>query len=101
MGGALAVRDATEWRLFALLLVASGWLFVYFDKLNNPNELVRVYMARALLEHGTYAIGERRWQGGAFRDAGPVYSDWGYVNDKALVCDDRGAHPPNCAGKLV
>ena len=52
--------DSTERKLLALLLVASGWLFVYFDKLNNPNELVRIYMARAMLEHGTYAIGERR-----------------------------------------
>ena len=94
------MRDATDWRLFALLIVASGWLFVYFDKLNNPNELVRVYMARALLEHRTYAIGERRRAGASFYDTGPIYSDWGYVNDKALVCDDPGAQPPACAGKL-
>ena len=92
--------DSTERKLLALLLVASGWLFVYFDKLNNPNELVRVYMARALLEHGTYAIGERRAVPGGFVDHGPVYSDWGYVNDKALVCDDPRARPPACSGKL-
>ncbi len=49
--------DSTERRLLLLLLVASGWLFVFFEKLNNPNELVRVYMARAILEHGTYVIG--------------------------------------------
>jgi hypothetical protein len=94
------VRDATDWRLFALLIVASGWLFVYFDKLNNPNELVRVYMARALLEHRTYVIGERHRIGAAFFDSGPVYSQWGYVNDKALVCDDPAARAPSCAGKL-
>jgi hypothetical protein len=94
------VLDSTERKLLALLLVASGWLFVYFDKLNNPNELVRVYMARALLEHGTYAIGERRAVPGGFVDHGPVYSDWGYVNDKALVCDDPRARPPACSGKL-
>jgi hypothetical protein len=94
------VLDSTERKLLALLLVASGWLFVYFDKLNNPNELVRVYMARAMLEHGTYAIGERRAVPGGFRDGGPVYSDWGYVNDMALVCDDPRAQPPACSGKL-
>ncbi len=92
--------DSTERKLLALLLVASGWLFVYFDKLNNPNELVRIYMARALLQHGTYAIGERRAVPGGFRDGGPVYSDWGYINDKALVCDDPRARPPACSGKL-
>ncbi|HYV67738.1 MAG TPA: hypothetical protein VE964_15940 [Myxococcales bacterium] len=92
--------DSTERKLLALLLVASGWLFVYFDRLNNPNELVRVYMARAMLEQGTYAIGERRAVPGGFRDSGPVYSEWGYVNDKALVCDDPRARPPACAGKL-
>ncbi len=92
--------DSTERKLLALLLVASGWLFVYFDKLNNPNELVRIYMARALLQHGTYAIGERRAVPGGFRDGGPVYSDWGYINDKALVCDDPRARPPACGGKL-
>ena len=96
----MRVLDSTERKLLALLLVASGWLFVYFDRLNNPNELVRVYMARAMLEHGTYAIGERRAADDGFRDGGPVYSDWGYVNDKALVCDDPRARPPSCSGKL-
>jgi len=94
------VRDATDRKLFALLVVASGWLFVYFDKLNNPNELVRVYMARAVLERRTYSIGERRAAGAAFDDVGPIYSQWGYVNDKALVCDDPRARPPSCTGKL-
>lgn len=92
--------DSTEQKLVALLLIASGWLFVYFDRLNNPNELVRVYMARAMLEQGTYAIGERRALPGGFRDGGPVYSDWGYINDKSLVCDDPRARPPACSGKL-
>src|SRR4051812_21903942 len=61
----------------------------------------RVYMARAIVEHGTYAIGERvAVPGGRLRDVGPVYDEWGYVNDKALVCDDAGRSPPACAGKL-
>ena len=92
--------DSTERRLLVLFLCASGWLFVYFDRLNNPNELVRVYMARAMLEQGTYAIGERRPVRGYYRDGGPVYSQWGYINDKALVCDDPRERPPACAGKL-
>src|SRR5207253_9457475 len=94
------VLDSTDCKLLALLLVASGWLFVYFDRLNNPNELVRVYMARALAEHGTYAIGMRERRSGGFRDTGPVYDQWGYVNEKALGCDEPGARPPDCAGRL-
>ncbi|MFL5426491.1 MAG: hypothetical protein ACJ783_15775, partial [Myxococcales bacterium] len=58
-------------------------------------------MARAIVEHGTYAIGQRvAVPGGALRDTGPVYDEWGYVNDKALVCDDPRASPPACTGKL-
>ena len=83
-----------------LLVVAYGWLFVYFERINNPNELVRVYGARALAEHGTWAIGTRELFGERFVDQGPVYSDWGYVNDKALTCDDPRARPPACAGRL-
>ncbi len=91
-------KRVEQW-LFLLLLVAYGWLFVYFGKINNPNEMVRIYMARAIAEHGTYAIGERvRGADGQLIDRGPVYSDWGYVNDKALVC--RGGQAPACEGTL-
>ena len=63
--------------------------------------MVRIYMARALLEHGTYSIGERfAFPGGAPRDLGPIYNEWGYVNDKALVCTDPHRSPPSCPGKL-
>lgn len=87
--------------LALLLLVGYGWLFVFFERLNNPNELVRVYMARAIVEQHTYAIGRRVAQGGGrFADTGPIYSNWGYVNDKAIVCDDPRAKPPSCAGTL-
>src|SRR5262249_10929623 len=37
-----------EGPLVLLLLLAYGWLFVFFERLNNPNELVRVYAARSL-----------------------------------------------------
>ena len=89
-----------EGRLLALLVVAYGWLFVFFERINNPNELVRVYAARALIEDGTWSIGTAELRAGRFVDAGPVQRDWGYVNDKALVCDDPAAHPPDCAGRL-
>jgi hypothetical protein len=100
--GAPRSRDLREEPLLLVVLaLAYGWLFVFFPRLNNPNELSRLYMARALAEHGTYAIGVRAPQpGGGFADFGPVYSEWGYVNDKALVCDDARARPPACAGKL-
>jgi len=86
--------------LLLLFLVGYGWLFVFFEKLNNPNELVRVYMARAIVEEHTYAIGRRVALGNRLVDTGPIYSDWGYVNDKALVCDDPRARPPGCVGTL-
>ncbi len=89
-----------EGRLLLLLLVAYGWLFVFFERINNPNELVRVYAARALVEERTWSIGRRAQFGNVLVDVGPVYRNWGWVNDKALVCDDPGARPPACAGRL-
>lgn len=85
-----------EGRLFLLLVVAYGWLFVFFEKINNPNELVRIYAARALVEEHSWSIGRRT----RFGDTGPVLSSWGYVNDKALVCDDPSLQPPACEGRL-
>jgi hypothetical protein len=85
-----------EGRLILILLVAYGWFFVFFEKINNPNEMVRVYAARALVEERSWAIGRRS----RFGDYGAVYSDWGYVNDKALVCDDPSQKPPSCEGTL-
>src|SRR5262249_60819226 len=84
-----------EGRLLLLLVVAYGWLFVFFEKVNNPNELVRIYAARALVEDHTWSIGRRT----RFGDTGVVAS-WGYVNDKALVCDDPRLQPPRCEGRL-
>jgi len=84
-----------EGRLLLLLVVAYGWLFVFFEKVNNPNELVRIYAARALVEDHTWSIGRRT----RFGDTG-VLASWGYVNDKALVCDDSRLQPPGCEGRL-
>ncbi|MGZ6125615.1 MAG: hypothetical protein ACXWLR_11685, partial [Myxococcales bacterium] len=89
-----------EARLLLLLLFAYGWLFVFFERINNPNELVRVYAARALVEEHTWSIGTRELRSGRFVDTGPIQAEWGYINDKALVCDDRNAHPPDCSGRL-
>jgi len=89
-----------EGRLVLLLLVAYGWLFVFFERINNPNELVRVHAARALAEEHTWSIGRRDLRAGRLVDQGPIVADWGYVNDKALTCDEKSARPPDCAGRL-
>ena len=53
-------------------LVAAAYLIVspYFEAINNPNENVRVWATRAIVEHHVLDI-----------DA--VMREWGYVNDKA------------------
>ena len=87
--------------LLALLCIGYGWLFPWSEQIHNPNEMVRVYAVRALAEHGTYAIARREvGPFGQVRDTGPVYQEWGYVNDKALKCEDDDAKPPNCTGNL-
>lgn len=94
-------RSLGSSRWMALLLVlAYAWLFPWSEQINNPNEMVRVYMSRAIAEHGTYAIGRRAVIDGQMHDSGPIYTPWGYVNDKALTCDDPAAARPACAGTL-
>jgi hypothetical protein len=87
---------------FALILIgAYSWLFVYFPRLNNPNEQVRLYLIRAIVEDGSLSIGrrvlspKRGWV-----DGGHLHHEWGFVNDKALVCDDSSLKPPDCEGPL-
>jgi hypothetical protein len=71
------VTDAAQkqsrlaWAIVAIC-IAFAWLwpFPYFELLNNPNENVRVYMTRAMVEDGTFAIDR-------------IIGEWGYVNDKA------------------
>lgn len=89
-----------EWLLGLLLIVAYGWLFVFFPRINNPNEMVRVYMARAIAEEHTYAIGQRALKMGHLADQGPLFAEWGYVNDKSLVCDNPSLQGPYCTGLL-
>ncbi len=56
----------------AWLCVAVAYLIVfpYFPKLNNPNENVRIWMTRAIVAHGTFAIND-------------VQAEWGEVADRA------------------
>lgn len=89
----------------ALLWLAIGAAYLYpqfLFNIHNPNERVRIYMTAAMVEEGSFVIGTRtpRERGRGFADKGVVYERWGYVNDKALVCDDPEMKPPNCAGAL-
>ena len=54
------------------VLVAAAYLIVspYFEAINNPNENVRVWATRAIVEHHVL-------------DIDGVMDEWGYVNDKA------------------
>ena len=95
-----ASRAGGRWYL-VLMAVALLWFFPYQGHLNNPNENVRLYLTRALVEHGTVAIGHRWGAAGKLEDSGSVVGEWGRVNDKALVCDDPEQSPPDCAGRLL
>lgn len=60
-------------RALALALALLACVFVsspLHTPLNNPNEGVRVFTVKALVEHGTFAIDE-------------VVREWGYIDDKA------------------
>ncbi len=93
---------AGAWVLWGAILIA--YLYpLYLFPIHNPNERVRIYMTAAMVEHNTFAIGyrEKKGRGGnRFRDSGSVTDKWGYVNDKALACEDPDAKPPDCAGAL-
>ena len=58
--------------LLLALFVALTFSSPYFPKLGNPNEGVRVYMVKALVDDGTFAIND-------------VVQRWGYVDDKSVV----------------
>ena len=67
-------REPLLCRHAAWLLVCFAYLFVfpYFERINNPNENVRVWMTRAIVEHHVLNIDQ-------------VTREWGYVNDKATT----------------
>lgn len=68
MRAAAGLRRAWPYLLIAWLYVATS---PYHRGLNNPNEMVRVYMSVAAVEDGTLAID-------------PVIRRWGMVDDKAV-----------------
>jgi hypothetical protein len=59
--------------LWAFAAVAGVYLyfFPYYAGINNPNENVRLYLVRALVDHQSFAID-------------PVLREWGYVNDRSV-----------------
>ncbi|HVZ73135.1 MAG TPA: hypothetical protein VHJ20_12225 [Polyangia bacterium] len=67
-------REAPGARHLVWLLVSLAMLsvFPYYERVNNPNENVRIYLVRAIVDHQTLQIGR-------------VCDEWGYVNDKAIV----------------
>ncbi len=67
------------------MLVCLAYLVVspYFERLNNPNENVRVWATRAIVEHHVLNIDE-------------VEREWGYVNDKAK--NDRHVYSGKAPG---
>ncbi len=72
---ALTGAVASWLRRNALLLPLAllyTWSFPYFEALNNPNELVRVYMTMAIVDHATYDITE-------------VCREHTWVNDRSAV----------------
>jgi len=85
--------------LLGALCVVYLYPFPYFEHLNNPNENVRLYQARALVEDGSLTIGRRSVRAGGIVDHGGPVERHGPVNDKALVCED-GGRPPKCSGRL-
>jgi hypothetical protein len=62
-----SLRRNAAW---ALVSLAYLFAFPYFERLNNPNENVRVWATRAIVQHHTLEID-------------PVEREWGWVNDKS------------------
>ena len=61
------LRRHAAWLLVTLAYLAAS---PYYERLNNPNENVRVWATRAIVEHHVLNIDG-------------VSGEWGYVNDKA------------------
>jgi hypothetical protein len=78
-GESLARRHASWLLVSAALLIVSP----YYERLNNPNENVRVWATRAIVAHHELNI-----------DA--VEREWGYVNDKAK--NDRHVYSSKAPG---
>ncbi|MBM4388420.1 MAG: hypothetical protein FJ088_11815, partial [Deltaproteobacteria bacterium] len=88
--------DDSQKIIFAIVAICYLYFFIYFPKMNNPNEHVRVYMTKSIADHGALQIGVRVKNGMDFRDIGYAYEEYGYVDDKALSCFDKRLKPPDC-----
>jgi len=71
---AAPAREPLLCRHAAWLLVTVAYLFVfpYYERINNPNENVRIWMTRAIVAHHVLNIDQ-------------VSREWGWVNDKATT----------------
>ncbi|MFK8003097.1 MAG: hypothetical protein AB8H86_26240 [Polyangiales bacterium] len=76
--------------LVATLFFVAAWLFVfpYFERMNNPNENVRLYMTAALVDDGSYEISNQRQR-------------WGWVNDAACTQPARPGVEGFAEGELM
>lgn len=102
LAGLLKRRGLTASLLLWLAIGGAYFYPLFLFPIHNPNERVRIYMTVAMADHDTFAIGYRKKKerGRGFTDSGSAYDRWGYVNDKALVCDNPEEKPPNCEGTL-
>lgn len=66
---------ARTWAALSICVAGYLYAFPYQERVNNPNENVRLYMTAALVEDGTYMLDRLR-------------REWGYVND----CGVRDGH---------
>jgi hypothetical protein len=66
----MASKRSILW-VFVPLGIAYLYFSPYFRQINNPNENVRVYLVRALVDRGSLVID-------------PEVREWGYVNDRSV-----------------
>ena len=79
MGAVLKLQAEPRWRrhfVYVAVVAAYVCVFPYFGAVNNPNENVRVWAARALAHHGVFTIN-------------PVEAEWGEVGDRAAAGERR------------
>ena len=67
----LSPRNAGSWWPYLLIAALYTITSPYHQGLNNPNEMVRVYMSKAWVDTGRFVID-------------PVIREWGMVDDKAV-----------------
>lgn len=58
--------------VLAAVAICYLWVFPYHADVNNPNENVRMYLTKAIVEQGTFTINA-------------LEEEYGWINDKAIV----------------